>query len=370
MTTDHRVVLAAEGVSGSVFRPNLSDSDPQTTVEADGPVRSGSPMYADFYGLREAPFDLTPNSRFLFLSPRQTEALSNLRYALASSKGFTLITGDAGTGKTTLARAALAELGDTPNRYALVSNPTLERSEFYEFLARTFGLSEEARTSKTQFLFELQRDVEARFAAGGLTGLIIDEAQSMPHELLEEIRLLGNIETTTTKLLNIIMMGQPELADRLNDTSLRQLKQRIALRCELKPLVLRETAAYISGRLRIAGGTPEETFTREAMIRIHEASAGIPRTINVLCDNSMISGFAAQARPITVSIVEGVCRDFDLQPGGPHSDEAEVPAAPVTAPAPPKAPAAPPKRGHRLLTAPEDAEPPASQGRKRIFRFF
>lgn len=304
----------AEDVSESVFQPNLSDSHPQT-VEADDPVRSGSPMYGDFYELREAPFDLTPNSRFLFLSPRQAEALSNLRYALASSKGFTLITGEAGTGKTTLARAALAELGDTPNRYALVSNPTLGRSEFYEVLARTFELSEEARTSKAQFLFELQRDVEARFAAGGLTGLIVDEAQSMPHELLEEIRLLGNIETTTTKLLNIIMIGQPELADRLNETSLRQLKQRIALRCELKPLVLRETAAYISGRLRIAGGSPEKTFTREAVIRIHEASAGIPRSINVLCDNSMISGFAAGVKPISVEIVESVCRDFDMGSG-------------------------------------------------------
>ena len=278
-------------------------------------------MYGAYYGLREAPFDLTPNSRFLFLSPRQKEALSNLRYALASSKGFTLITGEAGTGKTTLARAALAELGGTPSRYALVSNPTLGRDEFYEYLARTFALSAEAHTSKTRFLFELQESVEARFAAGGLTGLIIDEAQSMPHDLLEEIRLLGNIETTTTKLLNIILIGQPELATRLNDASLRQLKQRIALRCELRPLTLGETATYISGRLRIAGGVPEKIFTREAMMRIHEASAGIPRTINVLCDNAMISGFAAQLKLIPVQVVEEVCRDFDL---GSKPDQAQM----------------------------------------------
>jgi general secretion pathway protein A len=271
------------------------------------------PLYGAFYGLQEPPFDLTPNPRFLFLSARQREALSNLRYGLATSKGFTLILGEAGTGKTTLVRTALAELGDTPSRYVLVSNPTLARREFYEYLAREFGLSEEARVSKTRFLSDLQQDVEARFAAGGLTGLIVDEAQSMPHELLEEIRLLGNIETTTTKLLNIVLSGQPELADRLNDPSLRQLKQRVALRCELRPLTLEESASYISGRLRIAGGSPGGIFTRETVIAIHRASAGIPRTINVLCDNVLIGGFAAQARPIPVGVLEDVCRDFDIQ---------------------------------------------------------
>ncbi len=312
MTTGDRTFLTAEDVADLEPKPSMNDGNPRIAQAIDSPALRGVPMYGAYYGLREAPFDLTPNSRFLFLSQRQNEALSNLRYALASSKGFTLITGEAGTGKTTLARAALSELGGTPSRYALVSNPTLGRDEFYEYLARTFALSAEAHTSKTRFLFELQESVEARFAAGGLTGLVIDEAQSMPHDLLEEIRLLGNIETTTTKLLNIILMGQPELANRLNDASLRQLKQRIALRCELKPLTLGETATYISGRLRIAGGVPEKIFTREAMMRIHEASAGIPRTINVLCDNAMISGFAAQLRLIPVHVVEDVCRDFDL----------------------------------------------------------
>ncbi len=283
---------------------------------------STMPLYASFYSLQEAPFDLTPNSKFLFLSPRQSEALSNLRYALTSSKGFTLLTGEAGTGKTTLLRTALAELGDSVSRYVLVSNPTLGRGEFYEYLARAFGLSEEARTSKTRFLIDLEQDVEARFAAGGLTGLVIDEAQSMPYELLEEIRLLGNIETPTTKLLNIILTGQPELASRLNDSSLRQLKQRIALRCELRPLTFGETAAYISGRLRIAGGAPEKTFTREAVLRIHDVSKGIPRTINVLCDNALIGGFAAQARPIPVALVEEVCRDFDLTAASEPQSEA------------------------------------------------
>jgi general secretion pathway protein A len=271
------------------------------------------PLYAAFYGLNEGPFDLTPNPRFLFLSARQREALGNLRYALATSKGFSLILGDAGTGKTTLVRTALAELGDTPSRYVLISNPTLGRAEFYEFLARDFGLSEEAGRSKTRFLSELQHEVEARFAAGGLTGLIVDEAQSLPHELLEEIRLLGNIETQTTKLLNIILCGQPELADRLNEPSLRQLKQRVALRCQLQPLTSEESVSYISGRMRIAGGAPEEILTREAVLAIHEASRGIPRIINVLCDNTLIAGFAQQLKPIPTDIVLEICREFDLQ---------------------------------------------------------
>lgn len=292
-------------------------------------------MYAEFYGLRESPFDLTPNPRFLFLTPLQREALSNLSYGLTTAKGFTLLLGDAGTGKTTLVRTALAGLTDTPCRYVLVSNPTLGRQEFIEFLAREFGLSPKARASKARFLVELQKDVEARFATGGLTGLIIDEAQSMPYELLEEIRLLGNIETPTTKLLNIVMSGQPELADRLNESSLRQLKQRVALRCELRAFKLDETAAYISGRLRIAGAAPQTVFTRQTVIAIHNASKGIPRTINVLCDNALVSGFAAQAKPIPVDIVEDVCRDFDLhgagagEEGGPAAPDPSSPSVPA-----------------------------------------
>lgn len=308
-TAPNQAGLAAPG-------PDAADRPlaefPSATVDQRSDGWGQLPLYSRFYGLAEPPFDLTPNPRFLFLSTHQREALSSLRYALATSKGFTLILGDAGTGKTTLVRTALAELVDRPSRYVLVSNPTLQRAEFYEFLAREFGLSPAAAHSKARFLSDLQPIVEARFAAGGLTGLIVDEAQSMPHELLEEIRLLGNIETTTTKLLNIVLCGQPELADRLNDPSLRQLKQRIALRCELRPLSLDETAAYISGRLRIAGGAPAEIFTRETVIAIYQAAAGIPRTINVLCDNVLLGGFAAQARPIPVGIVSEVCRDFDI----------------------------------------------------------
>ena len=330
------------------------------------------PLYGSFFGLHEAPFDLTPNPRFLFLSPQQREALSNLRYALATSKGFTLILGEAGTGKTTLVRTAMDGISDSPSRYVLVNNPTLGRQEFYEFLAREFRLSAGAAVSKTRFLAELQHEVEARFAAGGLTGLIIDEAQSMPHDLLEEIRLLGNIETATTKLLNIVLCGQPELADRLNETSLRQLKQRVSLRCELQPLSLGETASYISGRLRIAGGAPREIFTRDAVVAIYEGSSGIPRTINVICDNALIGGFAAQLKPVPVEIVDSVRRDFDLGerqiatipavPGVPSRGEAgDVRSATVLQP---KDAGAKPATAERPMF--QSSSPPT----KRRFSFF
>lgn len=334
-------------------------------------------MYGEFYGLHEPPFDLVPDPRFLFLTPRQREALSNLRYGLSTSKGFTLLLGDAGTGKTTLVRAALAEMVDTPSRYVLVSNPTLGRDEFVEFLAREFGLSPKARRSKTRFLLELQRDVEARFAGGGLTGLIVDEAQSMPYELLEEIRLLGNIETNTTKLLNIVLSGQPELAARLNEPSLRQLKQRVALRCELAPLTLDETAAYISGRLRIAGAAPQDVFTRQTVIFIHRASKGIPRTVNVLCDNALVGGFAAHAKPIPLEIVEEVCRDFDL---GETDDATETEAGPASSQAAVSERARTQPRASRSgLPAPvnrsaDSVEPPmfdvVQRKRKGLFSFF
>jgi general secretion pathway protein A len=327
----------AKAPANSVVKLVPADESKAASVEPDEVVDAtdlpGAPVYASFYGLKEAPFDLTPNPTFLFLTPRQREALSNIRYGLSTAKGFVLVLGDAGTGKTTMLHTAISELDDTPSRYVLLSNPTLSREEFYEFLAREFELSAESRTSKTTFLSELKEQVESRFEQGGVTGLIIDEAQSMPHTLLEEVRLLGNIETRTTKLLNIVLSGQPELANRLNEPSLRQLKQRIALRCELRPLTLTEMAAYVAGRLRIAGGSPANIFTEEAITGIFEASGGIPRTINVLCENALISGFAAQLKPATRRIVQDVCRDFDVasRASSPAETRAELQVAPPAA---------------------------------------
>jgi general secretion pathway protein A len=272
-------------------------------------------MYEAFYGLRERPFDLVPNPKFLFLAGRQREALSNLQYGLSTPRGLTLLLGEAGTGKTTLVQAAVAGLRQGTVKFVLLSNPTLTRSEFYEFLTKAFGLEDSVAESKTRFLFALRRELQERQNDGVMSALIIDEAQSVPYDLLEEIRLLSNIETTTTKLLNVVLAGQPELADRLNEVALRQLKQRISLRCQLTAMDLPETAAYIAGRLRIAGGRPEQIFTREAIGAIFQASKGIARTVNVVCDNALIGGFAAQVRPISAAFVEEVCRDFDLATG-------------------------------------------------------
>ena len=269
-------------------------------------------MYERFFGLRERPFDLAPNPRFLYLARRHREALSNLRYGLTTPRGFTLLLGEAGTGKTTLVRTVLAELKPDQVECVLLSNPTLTRAEFLEFLADGFKLSPESAQSKVKLLEELRAHLEARHRAGQLTALVLDEAQSLPYELLEEVRLLSNIEESSTKLLNVVLAGQPELADRLNETELRQLKQRISLRCELGPLDLPDTAAYIAGRLRIAGGNPIEILSREAVTAIHDASQGVPRTINVVCDNVLIGGFAAQVRPVPRSIVLEVMKDFDL----------------------------------------------------------
>jgi general secretion pathway protein A len=269
-------------------------------------------MYENFFGLRERPFDLAPNPRFLYLASRHREALSNLRYGLTTQRGFTLLLGEAGTGKTTLIRTVLEDLQPDTAECVLLSNPTLTRTEFLEFLADGFQLGANSNQSKTRLLVELRRHLENRHVAGQFTALVLDEAQSIPYELLEEVRLLSNIEASSAKLLNVVLAGQPELAERLNEPELRQLKQRVSLRCELRPFDLRETAAYVAGRLRIAGGNPVEIFTREAVTAIHEISQGLPRTINVVCDNALIGGYAAQARPVARSIVLEVMRDFDL----------------------------------------------------------
>jgi general secretion pathway protein A len=219
-----------------------------------------------------------------------------------------------------------------------VSNPTLTRAEFFEYLASGFGFSAEAARSKTRFLWELEHAIETRAADSGGMALVVDEAQSLPYELLEEVRLLSNTEGANGRSLPVALVGQPELAARLNDPALRQLKQRIALRCELTPLTLEETAAYIAERVRIAGGVGYLLFTRDAVIAIHERSGGIPRTISVICDNALVNGFAADSKPIGADIIDEVCRDFaiggaDVPP--PPAAARAAAAAAAAAPAPP-----------------------------------
>lgn len=286
-------------------------------------------MYEKFYGLRERPFDLTPNPKYLYLTEVHREALSNLQYGITGRKGMTLLIGEAGTGKTTLVRAALDAVAGPAVRCVYLSNPVLTREEFYQFLAPKFGLSERAAKSKAWFLAELEENLLQHHALGGLTALVIDEAQSLPHDLLEEVRLLANFETATDKLLPVVLAGQPELAVRLEHEELRQLKQRVALRCDLVALDIRETAAYIAGRVAIAGADSTKIFTREAVQTIYERSRGIPRTISVICDNALVTGFAQEVKPIGSNVVLEVCRDFRL----PQFKLTEMRAARPSAPA-------------------------------------
>lgn len=272
-------------------------------------------MYEQYYGLRERPFDLSPNPRFLFLSRGHKEALTHLRYGLSGRPGLTVVVGEAGTGKTTLVRAALQAVANEQSKVVHLSNPTLTRQEFYEYLATEYGFGAEAVESKTVFIRELAAALTTAATSNGVLALVVDEAQSLPHALLEEIRLLTNTEGASGNTVAIAMVGQPELAGRLNDPSLRQLKQRVALRCELLPLDLNETAAYVAARVRVAGGRPDQLFTRDAILAIHEHSTGIPRTISVLCDNSLVTGFAMDVKPVGRQIVQDVCRDFELSQG-------------------------------------------------------
>ena len=271
-------------------------------------------MYHEYYGLTERPFDLTPNTRYLYLTPMHREALAAVQYGITSRRGIIVVTGEAGTGKTTIVRAALRALRGENVRQTYLNNPALTRDEFLQFLTKAYRLGPEAAVSKTDMLSRLTATLARNHAQSQITALVVDEAQSLPHELLEEIRLLANIETSTAKLLQVVLVGQPELADRLNDPSLRQLKQRVAIRATLKPLDLRATAALIAGRIRVAGGNPPEVFTPAAVELVYRYSGGVARTINVICDNSLLSGFAAEQKPVGPAIVEEVCRDFDLTP--------------------------------------------------------
>jgi general secretion pathway protein A len=301
-------------------------------------------MYIEFYGLDALPFELSPDPKYLMMTPRHREALANLQYGISARKSLTLMTGEAGTGKTTLVNAALASAPCRDARIVQMSNSMLTRQEFMEFLTRAFHLSPETAQSKTKLLAELEDELLKRRAAGITTALVIDEAQCLERELLEEIRMLSNIETPSEKLLPLVLVGQPEFAERLNLPSLRQLKQRVALRCELGTLTAEETAAYIAGRVRIAGGQASIMFTREATEQVHRLSGGIPRTISVICDNALVNGFALGIKPVHADLIREVGADFDLdkraamapmvspQPALPHDTRTAAELRPSAAP--------------------------------------
>jgi general secretion pathway protein A len=312
-------------------------------------------MYESFYGFREPAFSLTANPRFLFLTGQHREALCHLEYGLASAKPITVLIGEAGTGKSTLLHAALESEMCRDVNCVLINNPTLTRAEFIETLAARFDLGAGAVSSKASLLNSLEAAIRQRRARGEITALVIDEAQTLSREIFEEVRLLANMETPTEKLLPLVLAGQPELAERLNERGLRQLKQRIALRCELKPLNLSDTASYIASRIRTAGGDPANIFTREAVTLIHEHSHGLPRTISVICDNALTSGFALDQRPVDGHIVLEICQDFDLRSAAAIAAEKAVQPA-QAGPPPAPAPAVVPEK-RAVAAAPQPAAP-------------
>lgn len=266
-------------------------------------------MYLQFYGLKDIPFSLTPDPRFLYFTASHREVMANLHYGIQHGKGLIVATGEVGTGKTTMLRAMISRL-DRSVLTSYIFNPGLTVPELYQHLAADFGFA--PYTSKADALQKFGRLLMMRHSRGLRTVLVVDEAQGLPRELLEEIRLLLNFETYTEKQLQIVLTGQPELRTLLNSADLRQLKQRISLRCEIKPIKTDEVSGYIRTRLKVAGATRLDLFTPDAVALIYRASEGIPRLINNICDNALLSGYAANARTISAEIISEVAESLDL----------------------------------------------------------
>jgi general secretion pathway protein A len=285
-------------------------------------------VYAEFYGLEELPFALTPDPRFIYFTPSHTEVVANLHYGIESGKGLVVVTGEVGTGKTTILRWIMQQL-DRTVLVAYIFNPRLSVPEFYQHIATLLDVQK--WETKSELLMELGRSLESRHSRGLRTVLIIDEAQGLSPHVLEEIRLLSNFESNTAKQLQIVLTGQPELRQVLNDPDLRQLKQRIALRCVIKPLpTVEETERYITSRLLVAGAERTNIFSLDAIDYIFRCSEGIPRSINNLCDNALLAGFAAGETTIGPSIIEDIAESFDMLP---RSDRGMQPGEERVAPA-------------------------------------
>jgi general secretion pathway protein A len=271
-------------------------------------------MYKDFFGLRANPFNVNPDPRYLFLTRHTEEALACLTYGIQSRKGFVLLTGEVGTGKTTLINKLLEWLRLQQVATAFIFNSRLDVTQFLDFMMADFGIQCDGK-SKSQLLQKLYSWLLDRYRAGETAVLIVDEAQNLSDEVLEEIRMLTNLETFTEKLLQIILVGQPELEQRLRQPQLRQLRQRLTLRAKTHPLNLEETRAYVQQRLRIAGSNGETIFDPDALLALYRYSTGIPRVINLLCEHCLVSAFVDQKKLVTGEIVESVARDFDLSDG-------------------------------------------------------
>jgi general secretion pathway protein A len=278
-------------------------------------------MYKSFFGLRENPFNANPDPRYLFLTREIQEALAGLAYGIKNRKGFILMTGEVGTGKTTLLNRLLDWLNLEGVATAYIFNSQLNISQLLDFMMADFGIPCESR-DKSHVLMRLNHWLLQRYRDRKTSVLIVDEAQNLSFEVLEEIRLLTNFETANEKLLQIVLAGQPELEEKLRDPRLRQLRQRITMRCRTQPLSLEELAGYIAERLRIGGANGAPIFSPEAIEAIYKYSRGIPRVANLLCEHSLMNSFVEQIRPVPEKVVCEAAHEFEL-------DEVDPMARPV-----------------------------------------
>lgn len=269
-------------------------------------------IYNAYFGFSENPFNISPDPEFLYRSPQHEEALANLIYGVRSRKGFIVLSGEVGTGKTTMLECLRDYLETQRIEFAFIFNSRLTPDQFFEMLAYDFDLQCD-RKSKPEVLFALNALLIQQAERGRTTVLIVDEAHNLEWEVLEEVRLLGNLENRQGKLLQIILAGQPELDRKLDASNLRQLKQRIVLRCSLDPLSPDEVAGYVETRLARAGMPNQIVFSPEILEEIYKRSRGIPRLINLLCDNLLVTAFAMEQRVTTIEMLDEVCEDLRLE---------------------------------------------------------
>ncbi len=273
-------------------------------------------MYKSFFGLKESPFRVNPDPRYLYLTKEIEEALAGLMYGIKTRKGFVTLIGEVGTGKTTLVNRLLDWLKLQQIRTAFIFNTRVNTTQLLEFVLAEFEIACESR-SKSQQLMRLNHWLLERHEAGETVVLIIDEAQNLTYPVMEEIRLLTNLETSTDKLLQIVLSGQQELDEKLKLPQLRQLRQRISVRCKTSPLTKEQTHEYVAERLRIAGANGQPIFSAKAIDVIHQYSHGIPRVINLLCEHSLTGAYVEEQRPIEPPLVEEVVREFQLDEVAP-----------------------------------------------------
>jgi general secretion pathway protein A len=299
----------------------MTSGDFGTLTRAVARGREDYQMYEDFYGFSEKPFSLTPDPKYLYKSESHASAFDLLQYAIHRREGFVVVTGDIGTGKTTLCRAILDQL-DRRTFTALVLNPFISEEDLLRLILQDFGVvsREEVRAgrlagvTKQELINTLNDFLLSLQMIGASALLIVDEAQNLPLQVLEQIRLLSNLETDKYKLLQIVLVGQLNLREILRTPQLRQLDQRVSIRYQLRPLTRDETAAYVTHRLTIAGGGCAVSFTLRALHRIHAYTGGIPRLINLLCDRALLAAFSARAIRIQPELVEKAARTLDLEP--------------------------------------------------------